>query len=71
MKKKGRLQEGMDADIIVFDPETVGEKATFTNPRQLSVGMKHVMVDGTLLIRDEKLDTNAMPGQAVRSPIVD
>ena len=69
MKKKGRLQEGMDADIIVFDPNTVGEKATFTSPRELSVGMKHVMVNGTLLIRDEKLDTNAMPGQAVRSPI--
>ena len=69
MKKKGRLQEGMDADIIVFDPETVTDTATFAEPLQLSKGMQHVIVNGTFLIRDEKLDTEAMPGQAVRSPI--
>ena len=69
MKKKGRLQEGMDADIIVFDPETVTDTATFEEPLQLSKGMQHVIVNGTFLIRDEKLDTEAMPGQAVRSPI--
>ncbi len=69
LKKKGRLQEGMDADIVVFDPETITEKGTFTEPCQLSVGMKHVIVNGTFLIKDEKLDTEAMPGQAVRGPI--
>ena len=70
MKKKGRLQEGMDADIVVFDPETVGETATFANPVSLSKGMHHVIVNGTFVIRDEKLDTKAMPGQPVRAPIV-
>jgi N-acyl-D-glutamate deacylase len=70
MKKKGRIQEGMDADIVVFDPDTVTEKATFQEPRLLSEGMKHVMVNGTLIIRDEILDTDAMPGRAVRAPIV-
>jgi len=69
MKKKGRLQEGMDADIIVFDPETVTDTATFEEPLQLSKGMQHVIVNGTFLIRDEELDTEAMPGRAVRSPI--
>lgn len=69
MKKKGRLQEGMDADIIVFDPETVTDMATFQEPCQLSRGMKHVMVNGTFLIRDEELDTTAMPGQPVRGQI--
>ena len=69
LKKKGRLQEGMDADIVVFDPETITEKGTFTEPCQLSVGMKHVIVNGTFLIKDEELDTKAMPGQAVRGPI--
>lgn len=68
-KKKGRLQEGCDADIIVFDPKTVADKATFKEPCQLSEGMKHVIVNGTFLIRDEKLDTKAMPGQPVRGPI--
>ena len=66
MKKKGRLQEGMDADIIVFDPETVTDTATFQDPLQLSKGMHHVIVNGKFLIRDEELDTKAMPGRAVR-----
>ena len=69
MKTKGRLQEGMDADIIVFDPETVTDKATFAEPLQLSEGMQHVIVNGTFLIRDEKLQTKAMPGRAVRAPL--
>jgi len=71
MKKKGRIQEGMDADIVVFDPETITEMATFRDPCQISKGMKHVIVNGTFVIRDENLDTEAMPGRAVRAPIVD
>ncbi|MGD8270752.1 MAG: hypothetical protein PVH69_11295, partial [Desulfobacterales bacterium] len=69
MKKKGRIQVGMDADIIVFDPETVADRATFENSTQTAAGMKHVLVNGTLLIRDEQLDTNAFPGRAVRRPV--
>ena len=61
----------MDADIIVFDPETITEKATFKEPCQLSEGMKHVMVNGTFVIRDAELDTTAMPGREVRGPIRD
>jgi N-acyl-D-glutamate deacylase len=71
LKKKGRLQEGMDADIIVIDPETVTDTATFKEPCQLSKGMKHVLVNGTFLIRDEELDTKAMPGRPVRGPSTD
>ncbi len=71
MKKKGRLQEGADADIIVFDPETVTDTATFKNSLQFSKGMKHVLVNGTFVIRDEELDPKAMPGRAVRAPIRD
>ena len=70
MKKKGRLQEGMDADIVVFDPETVGETSTFMSPNSLAKGMQHVIVNGTFLIKDEALDPNAFPGQPVRAPIV-
>jgi N-acyl-D-glutamate deacylase len=69
MKKKGRIQVGADADIIVFDPETVADRATFKEPNQTSAGMKHVMVNGAFLIRDEQLDTNAFPGKGIRGPI--
>ena len=68
-KKKGRMQEGMDADVIVFDPETVADMSTFKEPKQLSKGMKHVIVNGTFLIKDEELDPTAMPGQPIRGPI--
>jgi N-acyl-D-glutamate deacylase len=70
MKTKGRLQEGMDADIVVFDPETITDMATFKDPCQVSKGMKHVIVNGTFVIRDEVLDVDAAPGRAVRAPIV-
>jgi N-acyl-D-glutamate deacylase len=70
MKQKGRLQEEMDADIVVFDPETITDMATFKDPCQVSKGMKHVIVNGTFVIRDEVLDVDAAPGRAVRAPIV-
>lgn len=70
MKRKGRLQEGVDADIIVFDPETVSEQADFRNPARLSKGMHHVLVNGTFVIRDEELNTTAFPGRAVRAAMI-
>ncbi|WP_170574717.1 amidohydrolase family protein [Ruegeria atlantica] len=69
MKRKGRLQEGSDADVVVFDPETIGEKADFKNPSALSVGMRHVLVNGKFLIRNAELDPNAMAGRAVRARV--
>jgi len=64
MRTKGRLQEGMDADIIIFDPETVQDKATFTEPAQTSEGMQFVMVNGELVINNGALVTNARPGKS-------
>nr|WP_244325644.1 amidohydrolase family protein [Shewanella aestuarii] len=69
MKRKGRLQVGADADILVFDPNTVSEQADFRNPARLSTGMHHVLVNGKFLIRDEELDTNALPGKPIRGKI--
>lgn len=69
MKTKGRLQPGMDADIIVFDPQTVSDKAIFKDPAQTSVGMHHVMVNGSFVIRDATLDTAAFPGRPARRPV--
>ena len=59
----------MDADIVVFDPATVQDRATYERPNQTSVGMHDVLVNGTFVIRDGVLDRLAHPGQAVRRPV--
>ncbi len=69
MKQKGRLQVGMDADLVVFDAATVSDKATFTAPNARSVGMKHVVVNGVPVIRDGELVREALPGRAIRRAI--
>lgn len=69
MLKKGRLAEGMDADITVFDPAAVVDRATFSEPAQASAGIPHVVVNGTFVVRDGKLIDGARPGRAVRRPI--
>jgi N-acyl-D-glutamate deacylase len=69
MKKKGRMQVGADADIVVFDPATVSDRATYTEPNQTAVGMRYVIVNGTPVIRDGVLVREALPGRAVRRPV--
>jgi N-acyl-D-glutamate deacylase len=69
MKKKGRLQVGMDADVTVFDPATIQDRATYKQPNQMSVGVKYLLVNGTLVIRNGELDTKAFPGQPVRRAV--
>src|SRR6476619_5442504 len=64
---RGFVQEGMFADVVVFDPATVGDKATFEKPHQYSVGMKHVFVNGTQVIKDGE-HTGAKPGRALWGP---
>jgi len=66
MKKKGRVQVGTDADIVVFDPATVQDRATYEQPNQLSVGMRDVLVNGMFVIRDGEVDKKAFPGKPVR-----
>jgi N-acyl-D-aspartate/D-glutamate deacylase len=67
MRQKGRLKVGADADISVFDPARVIDKATYENPAQYSEGFRYVMVEGSLVVRDGKLQENALPGQGVRA----
>jgi N-acyl-D-amino-acid deacylase len=55
----------MWADIVVFDPERIADKATFENPNQLSVGMEHVLVNGVEVI-SQGAATNALPGRVLR-----
>lgn len=64
-RRKGRLQEGADADVIAFDPRTVADRATFQSPREPSVGMKYVIVGGTVLIDQGKFVPGTFPGTAI------
>jgi dihydroorotase/N-acyl-D-amino-acid deacylase len=62
---RGVLKEGMWADIVVFDPDTIHDVATFENPNRLSEGMRFVLVNGVPVIADGNM-TNALPGMALR-----
>lgn len=66
MHDKGRLRAGADADIVVFDPATITDRATYAAPAQTSVGMRWVIVNGVPVIADGKLDRKALPGRPVR-----
>jgi N-acyl-D-aspartate/D-glutamate deacylase len=67
MRRKGRLSEGSDADIVVFDPENITDQATYSNSTRPSSGIRHVLVNGTFVVRDGRLDTDARPGRPVRA----
>jgi len=62
---RGVLKEGMWADIVVFDPATIHDAATFEKPNQLSVGMEYVLVNGVPVIERGQM-TNALPGKVLR-----
>ena len=65
MGQKGRLKVGADADIVVFEPSQVIDKATFENPAQYSAGFRFVMVEGTFIVRDGNLVEGVAPGQPI------
>jgi dihydroorotase/N-acyl-D-amino-acid deacylase len=64
---RGVLKKGMWADIVVFDPATIHDRATFENPNQLSEGMQYVLVNGVPVIEGGK-QTDALPGKVLRGP---
>jgi dihydroorotase/N-acyl-D-amino-acid deacylase len=64
---RGVLKKGMWADIVIFDPATIRDKATFENPNQLSEGMEYVLVNGVPVIENGK-QNNALPGRVLRGP---
>ncbi|MCI0390448.1 MAG: amidohydrolase family protein [Acidobacteria bacterium] len=65
MRTKGRIKVGADADITIFDPARVIDRATFENPAQYSEGITHVMVNGVFVVRDSKLVASVFPGRAI------
>jgi N-acyl-D-aspartate/D-glutamate deacylase len=66
MRLKGRVKVGADADLTIFDPATVIDRATFEQPALYSEGITHVLVAGVFVVRDEKIVEGAKPGQAIR-----
>ncbi len=67
IERRGRLKEGFYADVVVFDPETIQDHATFVDPHQYATGMVHVFVNGEQVLKDGE-HTGATPGRVVRGP---
>jgi len=68
-KGKGRIRVGADADITIFDPARVIDKATFDDPLQYSEGIPFVLVNGVVVVRDSQLVDGVRPGRAARAPL--
>jgi N-acyl-D-aspartate/D-glutamate deacylase len=64
-RQKGRLQEGADADIVVFDPATISDHATFEKPMEPSVGVHYLLVAGTVVVNEGKIVPDVFPGRAL------
>ena len=67
IRERGSLKVGYFGDVVVFDPATIDDKATFEEPHQLAVGVSHVFVNGVQVMKDGE-HTGAKPGRAVRGP---
>ena len=65
MADKGRIQEGKDADITIFDPATVQDNAVMDKGGLPSTGIPYVVVNGTVVVKDSKVLKGVFPGQAV------
>ena len=67
IRDRGELKEGMYADVMVFDPGTIIDRATYEHPHQLSEGVRYVLVNGVAVVDDGRV-TGALPGMLVRGP---
>jgi N-acyl-D-amino-acid deacylase len=67
LDRRGRLKKGYYADVVVFDPNTICDNATYEKPHQYATGVVHVFVNGTQVLKDGE-HTGAMPGRVVRGP---
>jgi N-acyl-D-amino-acid deacylase len=67
LRRRGLLEPGYFADVVVFDPDRIQDHATYDDPHRYSTGVVHVVVNGTLVLRDGE-HTGALPGRVVRGP---
>jgi hypothetical protein len=67
MRRKGRLQAGADADVVVFDAATLADRATYTDSIRPSAGIRHVLVNGAFVVRGGSIVPGARPGRPVRA----
>jgi len=69
MKERGRLQKGMIADITIIDPKTVKDNSTYARGTLPTTGIPHVIVNGTIVVKDSKVLKDVNPGQPIRFPV--
>ncbi len=67
MRRKGRLRAGADADVVIFDADTLADQATYTDSTRPSAGIRHVLVNGAFVVRAGSIVPDARPGRAVRA----
>ena len=67
LRGRGRLAPGYYADVVLFDPATIADKATYDRPHQYAVGVRHVLVNGVQVLKDGE-HSGATPGRVVRGP---
>ena len=68
MKNKGRVRVGADADLVLFDAVHVIDKSTYEEPAKYAEGVKYVLVNGALVVKDGELQSGVYPGRPVRAP---
>ena len=66
LARKGRLQQGMDADLTVFDPASIADRATYEHPTLPPRGIDFVIVDGVIVVRNGEIVDGVTPGAAIR-----
>lgn len=66
-KRKGRLREGADADLVVFDPGRIIDRATFQEPARPSEGVRHLLIEGVVVVRDGVVQEGVRPGHPIRA----
>src|SRR6185369_9394696 len=71
MRNKGRIKVGADADLTIFDPQSIIDRSTFQEPAKYAEGIRFVIVNGVPVVKDGQLQSDIYPGRPVRAPTND